>query len=153
MRPWCWRGAGNAAILASSLAEVTRQVRDLQSDTPATCAGNTPFNDAVRSKHDNVVSVFKKNDPNLTFKLAGNELGVLMCQAANEGRLDDIKRLVVNGVDANESDYDGRTALHLAASEGNMEVLKYLVRCVFECGSACVCARARLRFPRSRSSS
>ncbi len=30
-------------------------------------------------------------------------------------------------VDPNESDYDGRTALHLAASEGNMEILKYLV--------------------------
>jgi len=104
----------------------------------------------VRSKHDNVVSVFKENDPNLTFKLAGNELGVLMCQAANEGRLDDIKRLVINGVDPNESDYDGRTSLHLAASEGHMEVLKYLVR-VFNCGWACVraahlgvCARVRV---------
>ena len=30
-------------------------------------------------------------------------------------------------MDPNESDYDGRTAMHLAASEGNMEVLKYLV--------------------------
>ena len=29
--------------------------------------------------------------------------------------------------DPNESDYDGRTALHLAASEGHMEVIEYLV--------------------------
>ena len=72
-----------------------------------TIAGNTPFNDAVRSKHDGVVSIFKKHDPNLTFKLAGNESGVLMCQAAYDGRLVDIQRLVVNGVDPNESDYDG----------------------------------------------
>ena len=46
-----------------------------------------------------------------------------MCQAAYAGKLEDIRRLVVNGVDPNESDYDGRTAMHLAASEGNMEVL------------------------------
>ncbi len=50
-------------------------------------------------------------------------MGVLMCQAAYAGKLEDIRRLVVNGVDPNESDYDGRTAMHLAASEGNMEVL------------------------------
>ena len=34
---------------------------------------NTPFNDAVRSKHDEVVSVIKKFDPEISFKLAGNE--------------------------------------------------------------------------------
>ena len=35
---------------------------------------NTPFNDAVRSKHDEVVSVIKKFDPEISFKLAVNEL-------------------------------------------------------------------------------
>jgi ankyrin repeat protein len=89
--------------------------------------GNTPFNDAVRSKHDAVVAVIKKFDSEILFKLAGNELGVMMCQAAFSGRLDEMKRLVNNGVDPNESDYDGRTAMHLAASEGNREILKYLV--------------------------
>jgi hypothetical protein len=69
--------------------------------------GNTPFNDAVRSKHDAVAAIVKKFDPNISFKLPGNEAGVLMCQASFEGKLDDIKRLVANGVDPNESDYDG----------------------------------------------
>jgi ankyrin repeat protein len=89
--------------------------------------GNTPFNDAVRSKHDAVITVIKKFDPEISFKLAGNELGVMLCQAAFSGRLDEMKRLVNNGVDPNESDYDGRTAMHLAASEGNREILRYLV--------------------------
>ena len=89
--------------------------------------GNSPFNDAVRSKHDNVVAVIKKHDRNITYKLGGNELGVLMCLAAAEGRLEDIKRLVNNGVDPNEADYDGRTAMHLAASNGNLEILEHLV--------------------------
>jgi len=88
---------------------------------------NTPFNDAVRSKHDHIVKIIKKHDANISFKLAGNDLGVLMCQAAFDGRLDDMKRYVNTGVDPNESDYDGRTAMHLAASEGNMQILEYLV--------------------------
>ena len=49
----------------------------------------------------------RRMDPNIAFKLGGNELGVLMCQAAFHGRLDDMKRLVNNGVDPNEDDYDG----------------------------------------------
>jgi glutaminase len=37
-----------------------------------------------------------------------------------------IKRLVENFVDINSADYDSRTALHLAASNGHMNVLEYL---------------------------
>ena len=77
-----------------------------------------PFNDAVRCKHDVVAAMMRRLDPNIAFKLGGNELGVLMCQAAFDARLDDIKRLVNNGVDPNEDDYDGRTGMHLAASGG-----------------------------------
>lgn len=29
--------------------------------------------------------------------------------------------------DINESDYEGRTALHIAASEGHLNIVKYLV--------------------------
>lgn len=101
---------------------------DLKADAAAKDKyGNTPFNDAVRSKHNLVVKAFKRHDPGLMFKLGGNESGVLMCKAAFDGRLDDIKRLVDNGVDPNESDYDQRTAMHLAASEGQMDILEYLV--------------------------
>ena len=35
--------------------------------------GNTPLNDVVRSKHDEVVAVIEKFDPEISFKLAGNE--------------------------------------------------------------------------------
>lgn len=89
--------------------------------------GNSPFNDAVRSKQDRVVALMKALDPNVAFKLGGSELGVLMCKAAHAGKLDDIKRLVENGVDPNEADYDGRTAMHLAASEGAIDIMNFLV--------------------------
>ena len=58
----------------------------------------------------------RRMDPNIAFKLGGNELGVLMCQAAFEGRLQDMKRLVDNGVDPNEDDYDGLSVVCLPLS-------------------------------------
>lgn len=36
-------------------------------------------------------------------------------------------RYVLQGVDLSLTDYDGRTALHLAASEGHTHVIKFLV--------------------------
>ena len=47
--------------------------------------------------------------------------------AAAQGDLDEIKRLEALGVDLNAADYDGRTAMHLAASEGQLDVVKYLI--------------------------
>ncbi len=35
-------------------------------------------------------------------------------------------RFAMAGKDMNEGDYDGRTALHLAAAEGHLNVVRYL---------------------------
>jgi len=45
-----------------------------------------------------------------------------LCAAAGSGDLSQVKRLIDNGVDPNKGDYDRRTALHLAAAEGNDKV-------------------------------
>mmetsp|Transcript_10099 Transcript_10099/g.17045 ORF Transcript_10099/g.17045 Transcript_10099/m.17045 type:complete len:201 (-) Transcript_10099:234-836(-) len=45
------------------------------------------------------------------------------------GDLADVKRLILNGIDVNKQDYDGRSALHLAASEGHLEIIKELEGC------------------------
>jgi len=88
--------------------ELVQYLFDMKADAAAKDKfGNSPFNDAVRSKHDAVALIMKKKDPNISFKLPGNETGVLMCQASFEGRLEDIKRYVAAGADPNESDYDG----------------------------------------------
>ena len=123
--------AGRTALhLAASEghAQLVSYLLESKADPSAKDAhGNTPFNDCVRLKHDNVVKLIRKHDPNIAFKLPNNDMGVLLCQAAFGNNLADLKRLVLNGVDPNESDYDGRTAMHLAASEGHMEILEYLV--------------------------
>ncbi|WP_196886056.1 glutaminase A [Aureivirga sp. CE67] len=47
--------------------------------------------------------------------------------AAGFGDLNEIQRLEAEGMSLNSSDYDGRTALHLAASENQLEIVKYLL--------------------------
>ncbi|MGB3619641.1 MAG: glutaminase A [Catalinimonas sp.] len=47
--------------------------------------------------------------------------------AASYGDLDEVKRLHALGVDLNAGDYDGRTALHLAAAENQRAVVEYLL--------------------------
>ena len=53
---------------------------------------------------------------------------VLICHYAANGELEQLKSLISLGVDLNLVDYDGRSALHLAAAENQQEILKLLVR-------------------------
>lgn len=50
------------------------------------------------------------------------------CWAAAQGDVPEMRRLVARGVRPTVADYDGRTALHLAASEGQFEALRYLLQ-------------------------
>jgi len=93
--------------------------------------------------------------------MPGNELGGFMCEAAFDGDLDQIKRLMANGVGPNESNYDKRTALMIASCEGHIPVVTYLLEhgadidvkdrfggtareyicvCLHVCVCVCVCA-------------
>uniref|UniRef100_A0A7S4H8T1 Cyclic nucleotide-binding domain-containing protein n=1 Tax=Guillardia theta TaxID=55529 RepID=A0A7S4H8T1_GUITH len=87
--------------------------------------GNTPLNDAVRHGQDHVAAILRSQNQALNFP--GKEAGVLLCSHAFHGKLADIERLISNGINVNESNYDLRTALHLAACEGHEDVVKYLL--------------------------
>ena len=56
----------------------------------------------------------------------GEDLVGMWYSAAN-GQLLRLKQLVSRGLWVDESDYDGRTAIHLAASEGHLDCLQYLI--------------------------
>lgn len=54
------------------------------------------------------------------------KIAKMLCQAAFDNDMQRIEMLKKSDVDLNVSDYDKRNVGHLAAAEGNHEILRYL---------------------------
>jgi len=106
--------------------DMVRLLLELGADTTVKdIHGNTPMNDAVRHKHDDVCTLIRETGAKVQFH--GSMGAVQLCQAAFDGDLEAVKRLIDNGLMVNDADYDQRTPLHLAACEGHMDVVAYLL--------------------------
>ncbi|KAK3087653.1 hypothetical protein FSP39_008800 [Pinctada imbricata] len=76
--------------------------------------------------YDNLVHTPKKVDPTQQ-KMANRALdAVSLLFGAYNGDVTAMRRYHLLGMDMNLSDYDGRTALHLASSEGHEKVVSFL---------------------------
>ena len=85
--------------------------------------GHTAMYEAVMKNHQHVVDVLKTRGLELEIADPAGQL----CDAASNNDVGLLKRLVDNGISPDGGDYDGRTALHLAASEGNNKIVEWLV--------------------------
>ncbi|CAM8976872.1 unnamed protein product [Rhodiola kirilowii] len=85
--------------------------------------GNTPLLEAIKNGHDRVASLLVKEGASLKFDDAGG----FLCTAVSKGDTDFVKRILSSGVDPNSKNYDHRTPLHVAASEGLYLMVKLLV--------------------------
>lgn len=76
---------------------------------------------------DNIYDTTKYNplDNNYT-SYHQNEFSEL-CLSAKQGDLEYLKKLFNMEIDMGQSDYDGRTALHLASCEGHKDIVKFLL--------------------------
>ena len=85
----------------------------------------TPLADAVRHGHRQVADMIYKRNGDIGFdeaRAAGE-----LCELARKGDLERLKMLLSCGCEVGSADYDKRTALHLAASEGNMTIVAELM--------------------------
>lgn len=85
--------------------------------------GITPLLEAVKAGHDHTMSVLVDQGAQLHIKDSGSYL----CQAVNDGNNELLRRLLTTGADPSSADYDKRTALHIAAAEGNFGMAKLLI--------------------------
>ncbi|KAG8466681.1 hypothetical protein KFE25_008060 [Diacronema lutheri] len=86
--------------------------------------GGLPLKDAVVQGHDNVAAILRDAGGTLVLQ----DAAAVMCGAASNGHFALIQMLLANGVNINESDYDRRSALHLAAAEGKVRVVEFLIK-------------------------
>lgn len=85
--------------------------------------GNTPLYEAIKNGHDRIASLLVKEGASLNIDDAGS----VLCSAVVRGDSDFLKRLLSNGIDPNSKDYDHRTPLHVAASDGLYQMTKLLI--------------------------
>ncbi|CAD5218157.1 unnamed protein product [Bursaphelenchus okinawaensis] len=70
----------------------------------------------------------QKIDPRRAMGSRETDLVVSLLFACKNGDFETVRRLYIQGENLNVVDYDGRTALHLAACEGHANIVKFLLQ-------------------------
>ena len=88
--------------------------------------GSTALLEAVKNSHKEAIKVLSTHDAKLC--LNQNRAASILCQAVFDGDILLLKRLVQAQIPVNASDYDKRTAAHIAAAEGNVSAMRVLAK-------------------------
>ena len=128
----CDYDARTACHLAASeglLDTVKCLVEELGADhSPRDRWGGTPLDDATRSKHADVVAFLEARGARHGKTAMQKDPATELCDAAARADVTQLRLLCSeHGYDVDVGDYDKRTAIHLACSEGNLQVVKLLV--------------------------
>lgn len=118
----------SAMMLAAARGhtEILQLLMRNSGDVNATDAfGNTPLWEAIKAGHDECAEALLLGEAKLGKD--GVDSASLMCRLVYEGDLKLLRRLLMAQVDVNVGDYDLRTPLHIAASEGNLPAVELLI--------------------------
>lgn len=112
--PFTSRGLEAVKYLCS-LEEVNVNAMDRYHHTPAYEASQNGYLDVLEFLREQGATTIQGN------------IGYSLCKAAAFGNISKLEEMLQDGVSLNACDYDGRTAAHLAASNGYFRALKWLV--------------------------
>lgn len=90
-------------------------------------SGYTPLECALAEEHGDVINYLRENG-GIINEERRDYLTKSMLDSASSGNVAKLKQLLVAGANINDSDYDFRTPLHLAASEGQVEAVEFLLK-------------------------
>lgn len=88
--------------------------------------GNSPLSEAVRHGHANVAKALHSRGAVLGYDQA--RAASVLCDSALRGDLEKVRLCITVGIDVNAADYDKRTCLHVAASEGDHKLVTLLLQ-------------------------
>lgn len=85
--------------------------------------GRSPLQEAAKNGFDTCVTFLKKKGATVM----DQRCGFTLCTSAAKSDIPKLKEMLMRGVDLSTADYDGRTALHLAAAEGKRGAVEWLL--------------------------
>ncbi|KAL5545186.1 hypothetical protein UlMin_008970, partial [Ulmus minor] len=85
--------------------------------------GNTPLLEAIKNGHDGVISLLTNAGATITIE----NIGSFLCNAVARRDMDLLKRLLTKDINPNAKNYEHRTPLHIAASEGLYSIAELLL--------------------------
>lgn len=122
------RTALHVACATGNLRLVKCLVEDCKVDVNAEDRmGGRPIDDCLRCGHRDVAEFMRSHGAQAGKAIVNTEAAAELCDAASRGDIQKLRNLRRQGVDVNVGDYDMRTAMHLAASEGILPVIQVLV--------------------------
>lgn len=89
--------------------------------------GRTPMTDAQNNKHVEVTELLQRNGATDESDSSADRPSHELMMFVHKGNLDAVRERLVAGASATFSDYDLRTPLHLACSEGHVEIAELLL--------------------------